>query len=175
MCAYVTVLTPLFRRPAPAGAFFKPVDKKQFPQYYVKITDPVDLTTIKERLGRYVYRGAGKEPKVPARARAAGVDAAAAGRAPSPRPAAAALAPRRRCGVAAPPRASAASPAPSAASPVPSAASPAPWPRAADRAAAAAAAPPPRAGRANEAPPLALMGGEDSSSGEEEEMDGGAV
>ncbi|KAH8050999.1 hypothetical protein JL722_11034 [Aureococcus anophagefferens] len=50
------VLTPLFRRPAPAGAFFKPVDKKQFPQYYVKITDPVDLTTIKERLGRYVYR-----------------------------------------------------------------------------------------------------------------------
>ena len=50
------VLAPLFKRPAPAGAFFKPVDKKQFPAYYVKIADPVDLATIKERLGRYVYR-----------------------------------------------------------------------------------------------------------------------
>ncbi|KAH8045913.1 hypothetical protein JL722_13965 [Aureococcus anophagefferens] len=159
------VLTPLFRRPAPAGAFFKPVDKKQFPQYYVKITDPVDLTTIKERLGRYVYRarsallkdlalmaanaaafnGPAHPIALEGRAMVDAAEAAAAdhaGELSARRRSASRPRSRRRGG-----------------------------PRARARGPSAVAAGP----RRERAPPLALMGGEDSSSGEEEEMDGGAV
>jgi hypothetical protein len=41
-----------------AGPFLKPVNRRHLPQYYERITHPIDLSTIKDKISRYDYRTA---------------------------------------------------------------------------------------------------------------------
>jgi len=44
-------------RPA-SGPFHKPVNRRQWPQYYEKISNPIDLATIRDKVQKYEYRTA---------------------------------------------------------------------------------------------------------------------
>jgi transcription initiation factor TFIID subunit 1 len=44
-------------RPA-SGPFHKPVNRRQWPQYYEKISNPIDLATIRDKIQKYEYRTA---------------------------------------------------------------------------------------------------------------------
>ena len=48
-------LNPMYARPG-CRPFVRPVSTKTFPLYKTKIAKPMDLSTIKSRLERYVYR-----------------------------------------------------------------------------------------------------------------------
>lgn len=42
------------RRPA-SGPFHKPVNRRQYPRYYEVISNPIDLSTIREKIQKYAY------------------------------------------------------------------------------------------------------------------------
>ena len=41
-----------------SGPFHKPVNRRQWPQYYEKISNPIDLATIRDKIQKYEYRTA---------------------------------------------------------------------------------------------------------------------